>query len=295
MDNKHVRSGFTTNLLLELLRHDRVKEAHVKLLLLDIPIHHANKPHFDGSRVSLSVLLKRRITHSKILNALLESGMKVRETDVRLAVEDLAGDTGGATTLDLLCSRLKDATLNSVCEAAMGHKKVRFVLCLLRKGCTLPCTSQEILTLALEKNSADVAESLLPFCSLPEVDLGRLMNTRRDLGNHRSLVVKMIDGGVNPGGLGDYRPLAEVLKMTVTVGKKVELMCVLLERGCDCNQMCGASEWTTTPVHVAVTIGVDAGKSRMFASILKLYTTYIHMYIVCSRALRYCIENCFCE
>ena len=259
MNRKHVKSGFCTDLLLSLLKHEKTKEPHMKVLL-EIPIHRASPPLFDGSRVSVSMLIKKKITHSKILNSLFDCGMSVGEGDLRLAVETLAGENGTAT-LEILCSQVQgDVPLDRVCRVAMKSKKVRFVLCLVRKHCSLPCSSQEVLALALEKNLAEVAESLLPFCTLPEVDLGQLMSTCGGLVNHVQLVVKMIDGGVNPGGLGTNAPMAEVLKMT-NVAKKVDLVCVLLRKGCHCDQLCAASECPTTPVHVAVSLGVEAGKS----------------------------------
>ena len=231
----------------------------MKLLLFEIPIHSKGKSPFDGSQVPLSMLISKKVTNSKIVKALLDTGMTVDEADVKQVIETTAGDGGSTATLDLLCSRLEDVSLDKICQMAVASKKARFVLCLLKKGCSLPCSSQEILALALEKNLPDVAESLLPHCTLTEVDLGQLMSDHRELGNHKSLVVKMVDGGVNPGGLSGKKPLVEVLKMDVSSGKKVELLCVLIEKGCDCAQLCAAYEWTTTPIHVAVTIGIDAG------------------------------------
>ena len=257
MSRRHVKSGFTTDLLLSLLKHEKVKETHVKVLL-EIPIHRANPPHFDGSKVTVSLLIMKKITHTKILTTLFDCGMTAREPDMRLAIESLGGDSGTAA-FEILCSHVQeDVSLDGICQVALKNKKVRFVLCLARKGCKLPCPSQEVLALALEKNLADVAESLLPFCTLPEVDLGGLMSTCKDIMNHHQLVVKMVDGGADPCGLGANKPLTEAVKMT-NATKKLELVCALLEKGCDCNQLCGASEYSTTPVHVAVTIGVEAG------------------------------------
>ena len=258
MNAKHVKSGFTTDLLLSLLRHEKTKDAHVKVLL-EIPIHGATPPCFNGKRVAVSMLIRKKIVHGKILSALFDCGMTAKEADMKLAVDTLAGDSGTAT-FEILCSHVQeDVSLDGVCQVALNNKKVRFILCLVRKGCKLPCTSQEVLALALEKNLSDIAESLLPFCTLPEVDLGGLMSTNKELMNHHQLIVKMIDGGVDPCGLGAKKPLAEAMKMT-NVNKKVDLVCVLLRKGCNCNQLCIAYEYSTTPVHVAVTIGVEAGK-----------------------------------
>ena len=279
MSRRHVKSGFTTDLLLSLLRHERVKETHVKVLF-EIPVHRANPPIFNGSKVPVSLLIRNRITHTNILNTLFDCGMTARETDVRLAVETLAGDSG-TVAFEILCSHVQeDVALDGIGVVALKNKKVRFILCLARRGYRLPCSSQEVLALALEKNLADVAESLLPFCTLPEVDLGGLMRSSKHLTNHHQLIVKMVDGGVNPCGLGDNKPLAETMKMT-NVAKKVDLVCILLERGCDCNQLCVGSEYATTPVHVAVTIGVEASKLYACALLMFSYLNLLDSAKVC--------------
>ena len=269
MGCEHVKSGFCTELLLNLLNHKNAKPTHVRILL-EIPIH-APKPHFDGTKVAVSLLIKKKLVDDKILNYLFQCGMNVEESDIKLVVATLSGDS--TSVLDVLCKHFKGdlpSILGVVCPIAMKTKKIRLVLCLLKKGCKLPCTSQEALTLALQKDFPDIAESLLPFCRLSEVDLGQLMSTCTNLVNYQQLIVKMIDGGMNPSGLGEQKPLAEVLKVS-NIGKKVELICLLLRRGCDCTQLCSTSKFPTTPVHVATTIGLEAG---MLSYIVMCIYTY---------------------
>lgn len=268
MNDKHVQNGFCTELLLNLLKHVEANETHVKVLITEMPIDSTKLP-FDGSKVKMSVLFKRKFTHKKILEFLFLCGMKVEESDIRLAVETLAGDT---STLDTVCAHFNGNLLEAlevVCPIAVELKKIRFVHYFLKKGCKLPCTSQEVLTLALQKNNADIAESLLPFCTLSEVDLGKLMST--NLVNHHQLMLKMIDGGVNPNGLGKLNPLAELQRLTnLTITKRIDLICFLLAKGCDCAHLCAGSKCLTTPVHVATKIGLEAGKSFTIVSSLEV-------------------------
>ena len=266
MNDSHVRSGFCTKLLLSLLKREDTKDSHVRFLVMELPIHSTELP-FDGSKIDVSVLLKRKFTDKRVLKFLFECGMKAGQNDIKLAVETLTGDS--TATLDVVCAHFNGDLLEAlelVCPIAMKVKKIRFVLYLLKKGCKLPCTSQEVLTLALQKNTADTAESLLPLCALSEVDLGQLMST--NLANHPQLLSKMIDGGVNPNGLGKKKPLAEVQQLTyLGFPKRMDLTCLLLIKGCDCNQLCVAAKHLTTPLHVATTIGLEAGKP-LFCSII---------------------------
>ena len=290
MISKHVKNGFSTKLLLNLLKHQKTKVAHVKVLL-EMPIH-GEKPHFDGSKVALSMLFQRKLADGKILKPLFKCGMTVQESDMKLAIETLAGDR--VTTLDILCTYF-NGDLNAVCPIALKLKKIKFVLCLLKRprGCELPCTSQEVLTLALQKNYLDIAESLLPFCKLAEVDLGKLMHTCKNLVNHPQLIVKMIDGGMNPNGLGKHKPLVEVHQLT-SLGKKVDLICLLLEKGCDCTQLCIGSEYPTTPIHIATTIGLEAGellymKCYVYISLFLGGNTRVLDAVVASKS--FCLEG----
>lgn len=257
MSQEHVKSGFCTNLLLHLLKHENAKSTHVRILF-EIPIH-AKKPHFDGKMVDVSVLIKKKLIDEKSINYLFQCGMKVEENDIKLAVETLPGDF--TSVLDALCKHYKgdlSSIVNVLCPIAMTAKKIRFVLFLLKKGCKLPCSPQEALTLALQKDLPAVAESLLSFCTLSEVDLGQLMSTCKNLVNYQQLIVKMIDGGMNPNGLGIQKPLTEVLAVP-NIKKKMELLSLLITKGCDCTQLCSRSTYPTTPVHVATEIGLEAG------------------------------------
>ena len=258
MGNRHVQSGFCTQLLRSLLSHHEAKEAHIKLLV-EIPIH-ADPPHFDGSKVKVSNLLKKKFTHEKIMKCLLQCGMKIDKSDMKVAVKTLPGDN--SRTLDILCAHFKgdmEEMLNAACQLAVKEKKIKLVLCLLKRGCKLPCSSQEALTVALQQNFADVAESLLPFCKLPEVDLGLLLHNCMELVNHKHLIAKMIDSGMNPSGIGEEKPLAIVQQIS-HLTKKVDLICLLLMKGCDCSQLCHGVKYKTTPVHIATSIGLQAGK-----------------------------------
>lgn len=259
MNERHVKSGFCTELLLNLLKRPDVKEMHVKFLVTEMPIR-STQPYFDGSKVDISVLIRRKFAHRKTLEVLFQCGMKVKQKDLEVATEALA--TISMSIIDDMCTHFDGDPLEAlkiVFQSAMKLKRIKLVHHVLKKGCKLQCTSQEILTLAIQKDSADIAESLLPSCTLSEVDLGQLMNTK--LVNHPQLIIKMIDAGVNPNGLGKQRPLVEVQQLTgLSINRRMDLISLLLEKGCDCADLCAGSKIPTTPVHVATSIGLEAGK-----------------------------------
>ena len=259
LNDQHVQSGFCTRLLLNLLKREDTKEAHIRLLLMEIPID-SDSPPFNGSKIEVSVLLKRKFISRRILDFLFDCGMKAKQNDLTMAVEMLTGDN--FSTLEMICAHF-DGNLQEAfevtCPVAVKHKKIKFVHYFLKKGCKLPCSSQELLTLALQKNSADIAESLLSFCTLSEVDIGSMMNT--NLVNHPQLLSKMIDGGASPSGLGKKKPLAEAQQLTyLSKPKRNDLICLLLKKGSDCSHLCLSSKHSTTPLHIATAIALDAGR-----------------------------------
>ena len=223
-----------------------------------MPIRSSGK-RFDGSKIELAMLLKRKFTNKRILEILFECGMKATTADLQLALETISGDV--IPSIELLCANIDgnvhDA-LESLCLIAFQLKKIKVVLHLLKKGYVLPCSSQELLMVALQKKSPDIAESLLSFCNLSEVDIGPLMSN--SLANYPQLLSKMIDGGANPSGLGDKKPLAEVQLTTLSLSKKMDLMCLLLNRGSDCNHLCHTAQHHTTPIHEATLIALSSGK-----------------------------------
>ena len=216
--------------------------------------------HFDGSKIELAMLLKRKFTNKRILEILFECGMKTTTADLQLALETISGDV--IPTIELLCANMGSSVhdaLESLCPIAFRLKKVKLVLHLLKKGYSLPCSSQELLMVTLQKNSPDIAESLLSFCNLSEIDIGPLMTN--NLANYSQLLSKMIDSGANPSGLGDKKPLAEVKQLsTLSLSKRMDLMCLLLNKGSDCNHLCHAAQHRTTPIHEATHIALSAGK-----------------------------------
>ena len=261
LNEVHVRSGFCTKLLLNLLKRDESKENHIQLLLMNMPIN-STEPPFDGSKVNVSALLKKKCTNAKMLDLLFDCGMKCELVDIALATETLPGDS--VSTLNTLCARFEGKpsdAFETIGPIAVNHKKLKFVLFALKQGCALPCTSQELLTSALQKNTA-MAESFLPFCNLSEVDLGLLMSTH--LVNHSQLLSKMIDKGMDPNGLREMKPLNEAQQLTqLSTIKRMDLICLLLQKGSDCQHLCLGSKCQTTPIHIATSICLNAGKHHM--------------------------------
>ena len=225
---------------------------------MEIPID-SDSPPFNGSKIELSVLLKRKFISRRILGFLFDCGMKAKQTDLTMALEMLTGDN--CSTLEMICTHfdgnLQEA-LEVTCPVAVKHRKIKFVHYFLKMGCKLPCSSQELLTLALQKNSADIAESLLSFCTLLEVDIGLMIDT--NLVNYPQLPSKMVDGGASPSRLGKKPPVKAQQLTYLSKPKQNDLIFLLLKKGSDCSHLCLSSKHSTTPLHVATAIALDAGR-----------------------------------
>lgn len=82
-----MKIGFTTQLLLELLKRSDAKTEHFLYVLTQMKIESPTKPHFDGSKVEMSALLRKRISDVDVFKTLFECGMRVQSDDFYTAKE----------------------------------------------------------------------------------------------------------------------------------------------------------------------------------------------------------------
>lgn len=127
LTDNDVQSGFCTRLLQELLSRPETKQNHLQFLVLQMYIN-SFKPPFDASCVALSEILKRRFTNEKLLVRLFELGMRIKDTDIEIAVEVLPNRNASVKTLELILSEYgKLTSLKSLCEVAKRSGNTRLV------------------------------------------------------------------------------------------------------------------------------------------------------------------------
>ena len=85
--DEHVKSGFTTQLILELLKRSDTRTEHFVYVLTKMPIISVIVPHFEGSKVEISALLKKRISDVDVFKVLFKCGMIVQSGDFYIAKE----------------------------------------------------------------------------------------------------------------------------------------------------------------------------------------------------------------
>lgn len=96
---------------------------------------YSSHPPFDGSHIDLSQVLKKPVTKKKLIERLFELGMKSKEVDIQVAVEELP-DTD-ASTLELIVSKCRDVnvtSLNKAHDVAVKAKKMQLVAFLMKLG-----------------------------------------------------------------------------------------------------------------------------------------------------------------
>ena len=99
------------------------------------------------------------------------------------------------------------------------------------------------------------------LATMDKLDLASLMDS--NIINCPETIKVLIDAGLSPNGRGRRTPIAVVMgKGDLTLSKKIELMCLLLENGEDCSHLCHASKSSTTSLHVATELALQSGKCR---------------------------------
>ena len=218
------------------------------------------KQVFDASEIELVSLLDVPISDRKLLEKLLMFGVSVTTQNIQEAVERLP--VFRVDTLVLLLSKCTVNTpdiLSQSCQKAFSARKLPFVLCLIQHGAELPAEPTELLIMALMQNDFDMALNLLgnQKIAIEKVDLGDLISST-DLINNPKTIAKLLEAGVSPNGCGKKKPIAEVLKLQCISSKKIDVVCLLLEKG-DCSHLCHGSKERTTPLHVATELALKAG------------------------------------
>ena len=247
-------SDFCTKLLKEILLRQETKPVHLLLI-----VKHA--PRIDGSKIELFRILKQQFIASDvrlkdIFTKLFNMGMTAKGKDVEVAAKLLP--TSYISIFDLIlsnCSSVEAVDLNPACKAAMQEKKIKFVACLIKCGAEPPREPVKLFSQALKENDIDTARLFLTRSHKhDELDLGSLIAST-EIAHHPSLIEDLLELGMSPNGTGKHKPLAEIRKLRhLTSQKRTNLICLLLDKGANCNHLCSTHD--TTPLHVATEIAV---------------------------------------
>lgn len=263
---KKQTSQFCTKLFKVILLRQEAKPLHLLLI-----INHA--PRIDASNVELFKLLKQQFmttdTRLKdIFVKLFDMGMTARVGDIELAAKFLPSAHLGILELVLSkCGTVKPIDLNPACKVALQEKKITFVACLIKVGADPPQEPVKLFSQALKENDIDAARIFLTQSwKLDKLDLGSLIAST-EIAHHPTLIEDLLELGVSPNGTGKQKPLAEVRKLRhLASQKRSSLVCLLLEKGANCNHLCSTHD--TTPLHVATEMSVLDGDIRIINAVV---------------------------
>ena len=190
--------------------------------------------------------------------------MKVKEIDASTAIDLLKPDNPNQLqAFKLIASKCPKEHLDKLCTKAFRVKKTPFVFSFIECGSYVPGRGIELLELALKTKEYITGMEVVQAMSAEQVaaiDLGEIINT--NLVHAPKLLKLLIECGANPNGLDRKSPVVMVLSMEyMQIDKRCELVCILLMKGADCNHLCRIRKGTTTPLHVATEIALQAGKS----------------------------------
>ena len=252
-----VKSGFCVRLFREILSRDDVKLGHLAFLIFQL--FDRITPPFNASSIKLSQLLEKSIAGMKFLRRMFELGMTSNADDIKVAVRILPDSS--VSTLELIVSEQSEAkNLDLPLETAVKARKMRFIAWLIKHGTKTPDELAVFLTQALDQKDFHTAKVFLEASTTitcKNIDLG--IHIAAGLTDYPELVGRLIDAGADPSG-NVKKTLVEVLKLVyLPVKKQIDLVCLLLMKGADCNLLSLVRTHTTTPLHVATELALEAG------------------------------------
>ena len=262
----HIRRmelGFCNKVLLEILTRPECKEAHLEFLMNKMWIQNTKwkGKEVDVSKVTFKQLvIDRDITSSSILQRFLELGMPLSKEDIKLAIKSLRPKQ--VHLFKFIAAKANPDDLDELCQAAISASRMTFVLNLVEKGAKLPSHGSELLFKALKTEDYDGALALarkFTKATMDKLDLASLMDT--NIIYCPELVKVLVETGLSPNGRGRKTPIAVVSgKVALSLAKKIELMCLLVDVGEDCSHLSHLGKSSATPLHVATELALQSGK-----------------------------------
>ena len=89
--DEQIDSGFTSQLLYEVINHQNSKATHINYLLFNIKVDSKRDPKlfYNASAISASQVLKKGVTETRVHELLIDYGMKIKSEDMACAIRVL--------------------------------------------------------------------------------------------------------------------------------------------------------------------------------------------------------------
>ena len=224
---RHIREmplDFCNKVFIEILSRHECRQTHLEFLVTGM----WNEKKIDISTVNLKqLILEKHITSASLLQHFLELGLPLDNDDIKMSMN---------------CLQYNQLQLFKVIAVHPNHVEELLICALKIDGyCRALSLTRQFTRTLLEK-----------------VDLASLMKT--DIVNYPKLIEALLDGGVNPNRSGDgTTPIAMVMDRFTNWSKKIELVCLLLDKGEHCSHL--SSKSCTPPLHVATEVALKSGKN----------------------------------
>ena len=256
---------FCNEMLMEILSRPECKQTHLEFLVSDM----WKEKKINVSKVTLKQLIEdRAITSASLLQRFLELGLPLNKGDMKTAIHCLRANQ--VHLFNFIVVKCNPDDLDELYQAAMKAKRIMFVLNLVKQGAkVLPGHGSELFSHVLKTEGYDGAVALakkLTKATMEKLDLASFMDS--DIVNCPELIKVLIDNGLSPNGSGRKTPIAVVMGKAITWSKKIELICLLLEKGEDCSHLCHVGKTSTTPLHVATEVALKSGR-RFVSTVIR--------------------------
>ena len=248
-----MQPDFCNKVLAEIISRPECTQTHLEFLVGTV----WNVKELDVSMVQFKQLIvDKAITSASLFQRFLELGLILTKEDIKLAMNCLKENQMHLFTY--ISAKSDPGDLNELCQAAVKANRMTFMLNFVEQGAKLPQDGSELLMQALKNKDYDVALSLARMFKMDVVDkLDHASLLDSNIINCPEIVKVLIHAGLNPNGKGGKTPIAMIMDKVTSMSKKIDLVCLLLDNGADCNHLCKSS---TTPLHKATEIALRTGK-----------------------------------
>lgn len=232
------------------------KEVHLEFFVNKV----WNDVMISVSKVTLeNLIIDKVITSPTLLQWFLDRDLSLSKEDVKMAMTTLTVEQ--IELFKLIVAKCKHIDLDELCIMAVSINCTTFVINLIEQGASLPCPSSELLLQALKVKDYGGALALVEMFkvkgTIGTLNLASLMNS--NIINCPDLIKVLIRSGVDPNEIGGKTPIAVIMGRNLTPSKTIDMLCLLVDSGEDCNHLCQTSKTKTTPLHVATELALKSG------------------------------------
>ena len=186
----------------------------------------------------------------------MRSAVTEKDDIVRSAIQCF--NTGDVGKFKLLCSKCGNLNLNKMCHKAISLNKLDFALHLVELGATFPGNNIKLFINVLKSKDFYAAEILVKMFDeemLHSISLEPLL-TNTCLPMNVDLIEYLVKAGVSLTG----EIIPTVMKSPfLNKEKQIDILCMLIEHGVECKQLCLTARRSTTPLHVATNFALESG------------------------------------